>query len=411
MPSGDAGRLRLGAADAGRRARCSPTCTSSRWRPPSSGKASAGAPRSACSSAGCRPSAAFLVAAGLEDVLEYLRGFRFSADALDYLRSLGPVRARVPGRTSRRSASPGDVRAVPRRHGALRRRAAARDHRPADRGAAARDRGDQLLPPADACSRARPRASVLAAQRPRARGVRAPAEPRHRRRHEGGARRVPGRVRLHQQRPGRPHVRRAALGDDGALVRHGVPAGARRVPAYARAFPDSAVLLLDTYDTVGRRARRRSRWRASWRPDGHRLAGVRLDSGDLARAQPRGAAILDAGGFPDVRIIVSGGLDEHDVAALLAAGRADRRVRHRHPARRLGRRALARHGLQAGELRRTRPAQGEPGKGDLGRRRSRSRDGSGARRPVGGRHARARGGAVPADSRRTAGAGDAGRTS
>ena len=43
------------------------------------------------------PERGFLVAAGLEDVLEYLRGFRFSPDALDYLRSLGQVRAGVPG--------------------------------------------------------------------------------------------------------------------------------------------------------------------------------------------------------------------------------------------------------------------------------------------------------------------------
>jgi nicotinate phosphoribosyltransferase len=54
--------------------------------------------------------------------------------------------------------------------------------------------------------------------------------------------------------------------------------------------------------------------------DGHRLAGVRLDSGDLAALSREVRAILDGGGFPDVRIIVSGGLDEHDVGALLAAG-------------------------------------------------------------------------------------------
>jgi nicotinate phosphoribosyltransferase len=39
------------------------------------------------------PERAFLVAAGLQEVLDYLRGFRFSADALDYLRSLGRFEA------------------------------------------------------------------------------------------------------------------------------------------------------------------------------------------------------------------------------------------------------------------------------------------------------------------------------
>ena len=89
--------------------------------------------------------------------------------------------------------------------------------------------------------------------------------------------------------------------------------------AYARAFPDSAVLLLDTYDTVAA-ARQAVEVARGLAADGHRLAGVRLDSGDLAALSREVRAILDGGGFPDVRIIVSGGLDEHDVAALLAAG-------------------------------------------------------------------------------------------
>jgi len=89
--------------------------------------------------------------------------------------------------------------------------------------------------------------------------------------------------------------------------------------AYARAFPDSAVLLLDTYDTAAA-ARQAVAVARSLAADGHRLAGVRLDSGDLAALSREVRAILDRGGFPDVRIIVSGGLDEHDVAALLAAG-------------------------------------------------------------------------------------------
>ena len=89
--------------------------------------------------------------------------------------------------------------------------------------------------------------------------------------------------------------------------------------AYARAFPDSAVLLLDTYDTVAA-ARKAVEVARGLAADGHRLAGVRLDSGDLAALSREVRAVLDGGGFPDVRIIVSGGLDEHDVAALLTAG-------------------------------------------------------------------------------------------
>jgi nicotinate phosphoribosyltransferase len=89
--------------------------------------------------------------------------------------------------------------------------------------------------------------------------------------------------------------------------------------AYARSFPERSVLLVDTYDTLEgvRHAATVARELAS---AGHRLAGIRLDSGDLA-ALARGArAILDDAGQEAVTIFASGGLDEHDVAALLAAG-------------------------------------------------------------------------------------------
>ena len=46
-------------------------------------------PPSASSPAGCRPTRAFIVAAGLEDALEYARGLHFTPDAIEYLRSLG----------------------------------------------------------------------------------------------------------------------------------------------------------------------------------------------------------------------------------------------------------------------------------------------------------------------------------
>jgi nicotinate phosphoribosyltransferase len=89
--------------------------------------------------------------------------------------------------------------------------------------------------------------------------------------------------------------------------------------AFAESFPDSTVLLLDSYDTlaaahkavaVARRLAER----------GHRLAGVRLDSGDLATLSRKVREILDAAGFPGVQIFVSGGLDELAVEQLLSSG-------------------------------------------------------------------------------------------
>jgi nicotinate phosphoribosyltransferase len=81
---------------------------------------------------------------------------------------------------------------------------------------------------------------------------------------------------------------------------------------FARAFPDNAVLLVDTYDTVeGAR-------RAAATPG--RLKGVRLDSGDLDDLSRKVRRILDESGHRDAIIFASGNLDEDRVAALVGAG-------------------------------------------------------------------------------------------
>jgi nicotinate phosphoribosyltransferase len=54
--------------------------------------------------------------------------------------------------------------------------------------------------------------------------------------------------------------------------------------------------------------------------DGIAVAGVRLDSGDLAAHARAVRAILDAGGLREVRIYASGGLDERRLLELEAAG-------------------------------------------------------------------------------------------
>jgi nicotinate phosphoribosyltransferase len=89
--------------------------------------------------------------------------------------------------------------------------------------------------------------------------------------------------------------------------------------AFARTFPDSAVLLLDTYDTVAA-AHLAVGIADDLRHSGHRLAGVRLDSGDLAVLSREVRRILDAGGHPDVPIFASGGLDEYSVDQLVSSG-------------------------------------------------------------------------------------------
>ncbi len=81
-------------------------------------------------------------------------------------------------------------------------------------------------------------------------------------------------------------------------------------------FP-TAALLVDTYDveegvsTVIELVREAG---------GAAPAAVRLDSGDLAAHARRTRRQLDAAGLPQVRIIASGNLDEHEIARLVADG-------------------------------------------------------------------------------------------
>ncbi|HZM36529.1 MAG TPA: nicotinate phosphoribosyltransferase [Burkholderiales bacterium] len=81
---------------------------------------------------------------------------------------------------------------------------------------------------------------------------------------------------------------------------------------FAVAFPDNAVLLVDTYDTV-------EGVRKAVRVPG-RLKGVRLDSGDLDSLSRETRRILDASGRRDAIIFASGNLDEERVGALVRAG-------------------------------------------------------------------------------------------
>lgn len=88
---------------------------------------------------------------------------------------------------------------------------------------------------------------------------------------------------------------------------------------FARDRPGDVVLLLDTWDTE-RAAERVVRLAPGLAADGIRIHGVRLDSGDLAEHARRVRRILDDGGLRDTTIFASGNLDEHAVQRLVASG-------------------------------------------------------------------------------------------
>jgi nicotinate phosphoribosyltransferase len=91
--------------------------------------------------------------------------------------------------------------------------------------------------------------------------------------------------------------------------------------AYAKALPNNCIFLVDTYDSlegvrhaveIGRELQRQ----------GHGLAGIRLDSGDLAFLSIKARKILDEAGFKDAVIVASNDLDEHIIESLKQQGAA-----------------------------------------------------------------------------------------
>ena len=85
--------------------------------------------------------------------------------------------------------------------------------------------------------------------------------------------------------------------------------------AYAEAFPDHCVFLVDTYDTltgvknaitVGKLLRSK----------GKEMLGIRIDSGDLAYFSGQARLLLDEAGFPEAKIYASNDLDEYIISSL-----------------------------------------------------------------------------------------------
>lgn len=86
--------------------------------------------------------------------------------------------------------------------------------------------------------------------------------------------------------------------------------------AFASDFPGRAVFLVDTYDTLAGVEHAAEVIVDLGLED---RAGIRIDSGDLAAVTKAAREQLDEAGLTGVRIFVSGGLDEFDLAALVAA--------------------------------------------------------------------------------------------
>ncbi len=90
--------------------------------------------------------------------------------------------------------------------------------------------------------------------------------------------------------------------------------------AYADCFPDSCVLLVDTYDTLESGLPNAITVAGELRKKGHELLGIRLDSGDLAYLSREARRMFDVAGFPDVKVVASNDLDENVIQSLRDEG-------------------------------------------------------------------------------------------
>ncbi len=88
---------------------------------------------------------------------------------------------------------------------------------------------------------------------------------------------------------------------------------------FARAQPENAVLLIDTYDTEAAASKVVS-LANRLKCCGIRIKGVRIDSGDLALHATQVRRILDEGGLNHATIFASGDLDEYRLGGMLAGG-------------------------------------------------------------------------------------------
>ncbi len=90
--------------------------------------------------------------------------------------------------------------------------------------------------------------------------------------------------------------------------------------AYAETFPDSCMLLVDTYDTLKSGVPNAIRVFNTLRGKGYEPVGIRLDSGDLAYLSKQARRMLDEAGYPKAKIFASSDLDEFVIRDLKAQG-------------------------------------------------------------------------------------------
>lgn len=91
--------------------------------------------------------------------------------------------------------------------------------------------------------------------------------------------------------------------------------------AYAELYPDSCLLLVDTYNVLHSGIPNAIKvFNDVLKPLGKRPLGIRIDSGDITYISKRARKMLDEAGYPDCKICVSNSLDEYLIKDMISQG-------------------------------------------------------------------------------------------
>lgn len=262
------------------------------------------------------PGRNFLLAAGLEQTLEFLESLRLAADDLEWLAASGRFRREFVDSLARMRFT-GDVDALPEGTACFPNEPLMRVTAPISEAQYVETRIVNLLHFQTLIASKAARCVLAAPDR-------LLVDFGLRRAHGGEAGLLSARASYLAGFGGTSDVeagRRFDIPLYGTMAHSFVQAFADEAAAFehfARANPNDVVLLLDTCDTeaaAGKVVALAPRLRA----EGIAIKGVRLDSGDLAGHARHVRRILDQGGLREARIFASGNLDEIKLAELTGA--------------------------------------------------------------------------------------------